>query len=238
MRLTHGLAATAITIAAGIGGCVADNQPADTGLNTGAPEAVNARLLAEPVGCVIVAPIAGIDNTAARRLIEESVARHAFQRIDRVIGPAHRDTYARHLAVDAGDPAGLGVLAGNFGCGHVVETSVETAGEADAVLWMERTVVLTAVLRPVGGGEPVWRARAAKRAGDGGLPLSLFGLAGALLRAGQERADPEAWPRLVEDAVRTAFASLPDQRTSTLSRPPARPYAPARMSASETAARG
>jgi hypothetical protein len=181
------------------------------------------------VDCVIVAPIIGIPPGERARLIETSVARHAFQRIGRVIGPNEREGAARRLAVDLLDVEGGRVLARHFRCNHVIETQVEVVAEAYSVTWMERTLDLTLTLTRIGGDTVLWRSQAVRRAGDGGIPMSVLGLADAMFRAGRAQADEEAWPRLVEDVVRGAFASLPDVRGAAAGAPGSRSYPQRRL---------
>ena len=181
------------------------------------------------VDCVIVAPIVGIPPGERARLIEASVARHAFQRIGRVIGPNQREGAARRLAVDLLDVEDGRVLARHFRCKHVIETQVVAVAEAYSVTWMERNLDLTLTLTRIGDDTILWRSQAVRHAGDGGVPMSVLGLADALFRAGRAQADVEAWPRLVEDTVRGAFASLPDVRGATAGAPGSRSYAQRRL---------
>ena len=225
MSMKHVLASL---LALSLGACVTAGQPrAPVGVSEQSSPSLDLsrEFWSDPVDCVIVAPVIGIPFGERARQIESSVTRHAFQRIGRVIGPNEREGAARRLAVDLRDDEGVRVLARYFRCNHVIETQVEVVAEAYSVTWMERNLDLTLTLTRVGGDTVLWRAQANRRAGDGGIPMSVLGIADAVFRAGRAQTDREAWPRLVEDTVRAAFASLPDIRDAFLGTRLSRPYA-------------
>ena len=103
-----------------------------------------------------------------------------------------------------------------FDCHFEIVPTVRTIGETYAVAWTERSLTLDLQLSESGRHQVLWQAVETKRAGDGGLPVSPLAIAGAVYLAAQEMGDRDAWPRLIEDATRAAFSTLPDRRNTSI----------------------
>ena len=169
--------------------------------------------------CTVILPLRqdggpggdGVDAAQAVR-IEESLARHFHGRLDRVVGPAERDSALRSLALDPADARDRAALADGLRCETVVEAEPVGIGDIYALFWAGRQFGLDLRLARARDDATLWQARHIAQRGDGGLPLSLIGLPLAAAMAGRFAADGDALPSMVDDTLRRMTATLPDLR--------------------------
>ena len=168
----------------------------------------------DPPACVVVLPAKTPGRPEiATRDVEASVERFLATRFDRVLAGAYRDRQARHLALDLARPEDLGIFAARTKCHHALSVTIGGGGLSYAVVWAERRVGLALRLTRIGDDEiPLWWARDGGARGDGGLPLSPLGIAGALFRAGRVAGDQGQGISLLDDVLRRMMRSLPDVR--------------------------
>jgi hypothetical protein len=170
--------------------------------------------------CVVVLPSGSRTAPAFRgkaRLVERAVARQAFERFDRVIGPDNREALAHNLALDLSDDEDRRRFAELTGCQHGITVASE-GGVEWAVVWTEARVHVEISLATLADGERLWQARHEARRGDGGLPISPLSVLMATGLAATFAQDEEVIPSLIDDAVRRAFVTLPDVRVGWIGR--------------------
>ena len=166
-----------------------------------------------PPGCVMVVPM-HLKNVPAkvRQAIEDTVARHLANRVDKVIDSRRVAGEARTRAFDPAFQPDRARLARALRCDTVAE--IESAGldSVYAVVWAEISVDIHLTLKRARDGEDLWRGRHRARRGDGGLPIGLFGAGGGALAAGRLAGDADVLPSIIDDSLRRMMASLPDVR--------------------------
>ncbi len=183
-------------------------------VETGGRHGLRDGFMRAPPSCVVVLPVnAGTRPQMPPELVERAVERFLAVRFDRVIAGAYRDRLARHLALDVGHAKDLGVFATRSDCRHALSIKLSGGALSYAVVWAERRLALQLDLFRIGGdGEPVWSSSADGSRGDGGLPVSPFGIASALYRAGKLAGDADQSASLLDDMLRRMMADLPDVR--------------------------
>jgi hypothetical protein len=172
------------------------------------------RFMRDPPTCVIILPARLPRGTEIRAIdLEVSVERFLTVQFDRVLAGSYRDRQARHLALDLNRPEDLAIFAARTRCHHALSITMDGGKLSYAVIWAERRVGLHLRLTRVGAfDEVLWWPRDVGVRGDGGLPLSPFGAAGALFRAGRVAEDHRQGLSLLDDVLRRMMRSLPDVR--------------------------
>lgn len=185
----------------------------------------------DPPACVVALPLKSPGRPElATRDVEASVERFLAIRFDRVLAGRNRDRQARHLALDLERPRDLVIFAARTGCHHALSVKMGGGGLSYAVIWAERRVELELRLSRIGDrGSLLWSGRAGGSRGDGGLPFSPLGIAGAMFRAGQVASARDQGLSLVDDLLRRIMTSLPDVRGLANS-----PAYPSRLSMNST----
>ncbi len=166
-----------------------------------------------PPACVMVLPISAKDvNAETARAVEDTVSRHLTTRFDRIIDTYHVHGAARRQAFDPMDARDRPRLARALRCDAYAEIDGAGVDSIFALVWTEISVSIGVTIKRARDGEVLWRGRHRARRGDGGMPLSIFGVGGGALAAGTLANDGDALPSLIDDSVRRMMASLPDIR--------------------------
>jgi len=166
-----------------------------------------------PPACVMIVPITGKDLTPeVKRAVEDTVGRHLTTRFDRIIDARRVVGEARRRVFDPVNADDRKRLARALRCDSFAEIDSAGVGSIFAIVWTEISVNIAITLKRSRDGEVLWRGRHRARRGDGGMPLSIFGVGGGALAAGKLANDTDALPSIIDDSVRRMMASLPDIR--------------------------
>ncbi len=146
------------------------------------------------------------------RLIEKAVARQLSLRIERVIGPDHRDQFARKLAIDPTTPKGRMRFAQATRCDTAVEIVTKGLETTFMVVWAQAKLHLAMRLVRARDGKELWRAAHVANRSEGTIPLSPVSFPIGAFSAGRFHGDQDVFPSMADDVTRRIIASLPDMR--------------------------
>ena len=130
----------------------------------------------------------------------------------RVIGPVERRHLVRKLVVDLESDFDRNHYLSATGCKHFAVPSVKTIDNTFVVFWSQMNVELQLSIERPGDGLRLWYAHHKTWRGDGGLPLSPLGLAGAAISASGAQGDDDRLPSMIDDAMRRIAITIPDTR--------------------------
>ncbi|MBT5194417.1 MAG: hypothetical protein HOK30_12235 [Rhodospirillaceae bacterium] len=166
----------------------------------------------DPPRCIAV--LAGpmeLGVVAAGR-IAEALARQLSGRVEKVIHPRERRRLVRAMAVDLAHPDDARHFAATTHCPAFLRWHVMGAGHDNALIWSQKYIHISAeIIRPRDGAV-LWQANSTASRSSGDVPLSLFSLPLAMLRAAAFQEDDDAVASMLDDLARRLLASLPDTR--------------------------
>jgi hypothetical protein len=163
--------------------------------------------------CVMIAPLlAGQMRKEMILLIENTIARHAGQRIEKVIGAGQVYKNMRTRALDISKPKHLRRLARDLRCGAIIMLETTGAEGSYAVVFAQLKFALKVTMKRIKDNLILWQgAHQASRSG-GGVPFGLISIPVKAIQAGRFSNDEDVLPSLVDDVARRIFASLPNMR--------------------------
>jgi hypothetical protein len=166
-----------------------------------------------PPRCAFILPSQGkAANTRPARIIEEAAARQLSFRIQRVIGPNHRDRLTRELAIDPTTPKGRTRFARAADCHTAVEIVTKGLETTFVIVWAQAKLHMAMRLVRARDGKELWRAAHVASRSEGTIPLSLMSLPIGAFSAGRFNGDKDVFPSMADDVARRIVASLPDTR--------------------------
>ncbi|MFP6748397.1 MAG: hypothetical protein VCD66_12460 [Alphaproteobacteria bacterium] len=166
----------------------------------------------DPPQCVVVlaGPVAA--GIVAGERIAAALARRLSGRVARVIHPAERRRLERALAVDLAHPADARHFAAVTQCPAFLRWRIIGAGRDNVLIWAQKHIQLGAEIIRARDGTLLWRARSEASRNSGDVPLSLFSLPLAVLRAAAFQTDDDTVASMLDDLARRILSSLPDLR--------------------------
>ena len=166
-----------------------------------------------PPDCVVVLPFGGKEISSDRgRAVERALARHLFEKVDRVVGPAERDNVADVQGFDARSSEGVEYLLKHFRCDYVIRSTPVGDDGVYALVWAQARVGLQIQLEHGRRGTVLWRARHVAIRSDGGLPLSPVGAVVNAFWATRFQSNQEEFKTLTDDAARRIMQTFPNVR--------------------------
>ncbi len=166
-----------------------------------------------PPRCAFILPSQGeAAKSRPGRMIEEAAARQLSFRIERVIGPDHRDRLTRELAIDPTTPKGRMRFAQATGCDTAVEIVTNGLETTFVVVWAQAKLHLAMRLVRARDGKELWRAAHVASRSEGTIPLSPVSFPIGAFSAGRFHGDDDVFPSMADDVARRIVASLPDTR--------------------------
>lgn len=166
-----------------------------------------------PPQCAFILPSQGeVANSRPGRLIEEAAARQLSFRIERVIGPDHRDQLTRKFAIDPTTPKGKMRFARATGCDTAVEILTNGFETTFVVVWAQAKLHLAMRLLRARDGKELWRAAHVASRSEGTIPLSPVNFPIGAFSAGRFHGDQDVFPSMADDVARRIVASIPDMR--------------------------
>jgi hypothetical protein len=163
--------------------------------------------------CVMIAPLMTRNMTKEMTfLIEDSIARHAGQRIDKVIGAGQVYENMRIRALDITKPKHLRRLAHEMRCGTIIMLETKGAEGSYAVIFAQLKFALKLTMKRIQDNSIIWQGYHQASRSDGGLPFGLLSIPVNAIQAGRFSNDGDVLPSIVDDVTRRIFASLPNLR--------------------------
>lgn len=173
--------------------------------------------------CVLVLPINPSMGIAAWQadVMEQAVARHARDVLDRVIEPEALRRGAFNGGYDLTDASGVVRLGQSVACDHVLRILPLHLDATFAGVWSRNRIGLEIIMlsvseleKPLEAQRALWSARHASQRADGAVPFSPIGVVSGVVAAGSLKADErEVFTSLANTVARRMFATLPDMRT-------------------------
>ena len=139
-------------------------------------------------------------------------SRQLSGRVGRVIHPRERRRRVRAMAVDLDHPDDARHYAAATRCGAFLRWKILNAGHDNALVWSQKYLQVGAEITRARDGALLWQARSSASRSSGDVPLSVFSLPLAALRAAAFQDDDDAVASLLDDLARRLLASLPDLR--------------------------
>jgi hypothetical protein len=163
-----------------------------------------------PPKCVVVFQPYTTDNSVLLERVEKSLIRHLSEKFSSVVGGKLRDDRAAYYAFDLKLPVDRLNFAKSIKCESFLEFQVLKPKHTYLLVWSEIKLGLEVRLFRQHDSAQLWRASHIVSRSDGGLSLSLFGLAVNAYDANVFSADTEIIDSVSEDLVRRLMASLPN----------------------------
>jgi hypothetical protein len=163
-----------------------------------------------PPKCVVVFQPYSTSNSDLLERVEKSLVRHLSEKFSSVVGGKLRDEKAAYYAFDLKLPVDRINFARSIKCGSFLEFQVLQPKHTYMLVWSEIKLGLEVRLFRQHDSVQLWRASHIVSRSDGGLSLSLFGLAVNAYDANVFSADAEIIDSVSEDLVRRLMASLPN----------------------------
>lgn len=163
--------------------------------------------------CAMIAPLmAGNMTKEVTLLIEDTIARHAGQRIDKVIGAGQVYENMRTRALDISKPKHLRRLAREMRCGAIIMPETKGAEGSYAVIFAQLKFALKLTLKRIQDDSIMWQGAHQASRSDGGVPFGLLSIPVNAIQAGRFSNDGDILPSMIDDVARRIFASLPNMR--------------------------
>ena len=166
----------------------------------------------KPPNCITVLPIKGTGDHIFKETVGATVARHLYQKVNRIIGPSERMTLEKKLAYDLTETNDRKRFSSHVKCQYFAQVTVHEASKTYAIVWAQQSVQLNIKVHGFDQKDLIWRASHRVSRGDGGLPLSPFSLGSAIITAGKANNEPETFPSMLDDGVRRMLVKFPDTR--------------------------
>jgi len=170
------------------------------------------RLFQKPPNCITVLPVKGMGDRAFRKTVGATVARHLYQKVNRIIGPFEREALEKKLAYDLTLINDRKRFSEYKKCRYFAQVTVQEASKTYAIVWAHQSVHLNVRIHGFNKRNIIWRASHTVTRGDGGLPLSPFSLGSALITAGKAHSEPDTFPSMLDDGIRRMLVKFPDTR--------------------------
>jgi hypothetical protein len=166
-----------------------------------------------PPDCVVVLPLDGKGISPERgRDVERALARHLFEKVDRVVGPVERENVSKLQGVNARSSDGVEFLLRHFRCDYIIRSTPIGDNGVYALVWAQARVGMQVQLEHGRRGTVLWRARHVATRSDGGFPLSPLGIAVNAFWATRFQSDQEEFKTLTDDVTRRIMRTFPNVR--------------------------
>jgi hypothetical protein len=161
----------------------------------------------------MIAPFMGGKLTKEITLmIEDTIARYAGQRIDKVIGAGQVFENMRARALEISKPKHLRRLAHEMRCGAIIIPETKGAEGSYAVVFAQLKFSLKLTLKRIQDNSIMWQGAHQASRPNGGLPFGLLSIPVNAIEAGRFSNEGDVLPSMVDDVARQIFASLPNMR--------------------------
>jgi hypothetical protein len=161
--------------------------------------------------CVAVMPVVGNHrDTYGAMLVEQSLVRHLYQKITRVIGPIERDYIARRLGADLSIPTDVEDVLEAGNCDAYLVAEVLQPEMTSVLVWSQIRLGVDAKLMQTKDGKILWQAQHMGQRSAGGVPFSVLGVVTETYESTTFSSDKEVMYSIIDDVVRRIVAAIPN----------------------------
>lgn len=188
------------------------NAPAQQPLAAGDVNFIlNDKLYAHAPQCVFILPRpADTPDLPLTQAVDRTLARHAGEKIKRVIFPRYVSQSLQQNAFDPTHKPDQSRLAHQLNCPYSLEAHVYDQGDEYIGIAAQKYIGLQVILRAAQTNDaPLWQATHTVWRGEGTLPLSPFAVLSGAASATLFDHDPDILPDLIDRAMRRLMRTLP-----------------------------